>query len=379
MGLHHHRTAGGQGRGGVAPGHREGEGEVPGGEHDHGAEGDDHPPEVGPGPGGPVRVGPVDGGPQERSLLEDFGEEPELEGGPAQLPHQPGLAEPGLLPGQGHQLVGRLVQGVGHGPQTRGPGRRAAARAQGARRGRPAAASWRSTLSASLSGLFSSVICGHPSLSIIGHSSVAPLLPPRHRVAGAPLVPGSTAHSPPRPLPSGRPSPPAVVMKSRSPPGPPKATLVVLATGSDDGVEHPVGPEALHGRPTVDGHPQAPAAVDAHPVGQALGAVQGHEHVPRLRGRAPPARSGDSPPSRPGCRRSTWCPRRRSTRGRWPDRARRAGPGPSSAPAGFPVGQGCPASAGLEPIERGRPGRLVVAHGPGQGPAPGVALGVVEA
>ena len=102
----------------------------------------------------------------------------------------------------------------------------------------------------------------------------------RHRVAGAPVVPGSTAHSPPMPFPRPLPSPPRLVMKSRSTVGAPEGHAGGIGHGqAHHRVESPVGSEAVDGTATVEGHPQAPVVVDAHPVGDPVGGVDGHHRT----------------------------------------------------------------------------------------------------
>jgi hypothetical protein len=102
--LDHHRAAGRQGGGGVAPGDGEGEREVAGGEHRDRPDGNAARPDVGP-PGG-LAVGQrvVDARPVPAALPQRRREQPELPGGPPDLAGQPGQGQAGLAVG----ALGRL-------------------------------------------------------------------------------------------------------------------------------------------------------------------------------------------------------------------------------------------------------------------------------
>ena len=124
MGLDHDRAPGRQRRGRVAAGDAEGEREVAGREHQHRAERLQDPPEVGTRrTHRPVRVGVVDPDVQVGAVVDDVGEQPQLEGRAPQLAAQPRLAEVGLPDADRHQLVGRRVELVGHRPQGLASGR----------------------------------------------------------------------------------------------------------------------------------------------------------------------------------------------------------------------------------------------------------------
>jgi hypothetical protein len=116
VGFDDHGVAGREGGSGVAARDREGEREVRGGEHRDRADADEHAAQLRTGRC-QRRVGVVDRQFEVRALLDDGGEQPQLSGGSPDLASQAGLAEPGLLIGDRHELVGVRVEGVGRGTQ----------------------------------------------------------------------------------------------------------------------------------------------------------------------------------------------------------------------------------------------------------------------
>ena len=94
--LHHHGRSGSEGRGRVAPGHRESQREVAGAEHRHGAERHPGQPQVRTRQGLALRLGRVDGGVQEVAVSHNAGEEAQLTHGAAPLAGQARHWQPGF-------------------------------------------------------------------------------------------------------------------------------------------------------------------------------------------------------------------------------------------------------------------------------------------
>ena len=134
--LHDHGVPGREGRGGVAAGDGEREGEVRCREHCDRADAGEHPSQFGARRGGGA-VGVVDRDLEVRALLDDAREQAQLAGRAADLAAQAGLAEAGLLVGDRDELVGVRVECVGCGAQPAGAvvGRRGAPRRRGLRGG----------------------------------------------------------------------------------------------------------------------------------------------------------------------------------------------------------------------------------------------------
>jgi hypothetical protein len=103
--LDHHRAAGRQGRGGVTAGHREGQGEVRGAEHGHGAQRHVAQAQVGTRQRLAVGLGRVDAGFQPAAVAQHAGEHLQLAHGAAALAFQAGAGKAGLGHGANDQLV----------------------------------------------------------------------------------------------------------------------------------------------------------------------------------------------------------------------------------------------------------------------------------
>ncbi len=114
---------------------------------------------------------------------------------------------------------------------------------------------------------------------------------PAKGVMGSPDTPGSMTKSAPAwgcsaSWPGLRPSR-ALVTKSWSSPGPPKAQLVIRAAGSSTVRSSlPRGREATDRPAVVEGHPQAALGVDGHAVGQAERALEVDERPASARAAA---------------------------------------------------------------------------------------------
>ena len=104
-GLHHDRAAGGERGRRVASGHREGEREVAGCEHEHGPDWLSGTADVGTGSERPVGVGVVDDRLHVFAVEGDLGEEPQLVAGAGELGTQPGFRQVALGSGDGDELV----------------------------------------------------------------------------------------------------------------------------------------------------------------------------------------------------------------------------------------------------------------------------------
>jgi len=120
MCLDHRRAAGRQRGGRIAAGHREREREVARTEHADRTKRHQHPPQVGAGTHRRL-AGVIDGGLDVAAVVEDGGEEPQLERGPGQLTVQPGRAERGLAIGERDDRVAVVFERVGQRRQQPGP------------------------------------------------------------------------------------------------------------------------------------------------------------------------------------------------------------------------------------------------------------------
>lgn len=96
--LRDHGASRGDGRGGVAPGHRKGQGEIARPKDRHRTQGLEHAPQIGARKGLPVGEGPVDPGIHPRAFANERREEPKLAAGPRPLALQPGGRQRGLAP-----------------------------------------------------------------------------------------------------------------------------------------------------------------------------------------------------------------------------------------------------------------------------------------
>lgn len=112
-------AAGREGAGGVAARHREGEREVAGGVDRDGAQRDLVTAQVGPGRG-EAGVGVVDPYVEERALLYEVREGPQLVGGAAEFAGEPAGAERGLGVGGLDDRLARVVEQIGGAAQQRG-------------------------------------------------------------------------------------------------------------------------------------------------------------------------------------------------------------------------------------------------------------------
>ena len=96
MGLHDHRAAGGQGRGGITTGHGEGEGKIGRTENRHRAERPEHRTHIRLGHRLALGIGVIDARIHPASFLGHRGEQAQLAGGAADFPLQARFRQAGF-------------------------------------------------------------------------------------------------------------------------------------------------------------------------------------------------------------------------------------------------------------------------------------------